>query len=201
LREGNAVGERGDKQDIAEVVQNWALWRDTGDWVKLRGAFHRDGVMTATWYTGTADEFIDRCKAAWERGSRGGHFVGGSTVRLNGDKAIAESKLILYSRNVAEGVEVDITCYGRFFDRFAKDAGRWSILRRNVVYERDRMDPVGPSVAPQLDDTLLRRFPEGYRHMAYVQTKAGLAVDPELPTPRSAALGKLLRDAEDWLAS
>jgi hypothetical protein len=194
------MSERDDKQDIAEIVQNWALWRDGGDWVKLRTAFHRDGVMTATWFTGTADEFIGHCKTAWEKGSRSGHFIGGSAVRLNGDKAIAESRLILHTRGPAEGVEVDVTCYGRFYDRFVRQAGAWSILRRNVVYEKDRMDPVRPGTAPQLDDALLKRFPEGYRHIAYVQTKAGLNVNPDLPTPRSAALEALVRDAEAWLA-
>lgn len=194
------MSERDDKQDIAEVVQNWALWRDGGNWAKLRTAFHRDGVMTATWFTGTADVFIGHCKAAWEKGSRSGHFIGGTVARLNGAKAIAESRLILHTRGPADGVEVDVTCYGRFYDRFVKEAGVWSILRRNVVYEKDRMDPVRPGTAPQLDDTLLKRFPEGYRHIAYVQSKAGLTVNPDLPTPRSAALEKLVAEADAWLA-
>jgi len=194
------MSEREDKQDIAEVVQNWALWRDTGNWEKLRCAFHRDGVMTATWFTGTADEFVERCKASWQRGSRGGHFMGGSSVRLNGDKALAESRLILNSRGVIEDLEVDVTCFGRFVDRFVKGEGRWTILRRNAVYEKDRMDPVRLGVVPQLDASLLARFPEGYRHLAYIQTKAGLPVNPELPTPRSTALEKLMRDADEWLA-
>ncbi len=195
------MSERLDKQDIAEVVQNWALWRDGGDWAKLRTAFHRDGVMTATWFTGPADEFIAHCKAAWEKGSKSGHFIGGTAVRLNADRAIAESRLILHTRGMVDGIEVDVTCYGRFYDRFVRESGAWSILRRNVVYEKDRMDVVKPGTALTLDEALLQRFPEGYRHIAYVQTKAGLTVNPDLPTPRSAALDRLVREAEGWLIS
>ncbi|HEY1297657.1 MAG TPA: nuclear transport factor 2 family protein [Chloroflexota bacterium] len=195
------MGEREDKQDIAEVVQDWALWRDTGDWVKLRRAFHRDGVMTATWFTGTADEFVERCKASWERGSRGGHFMAGSSVRLNDDKALAVSKLILHSRGIIDDVEVDVTCYGRFVDRFVRAEGRWTILRRNAVYEKDRMDPLDKARGSLLlDQAILLRFPEGYRHLAYMQTKAGLPVNPELPTSRSAALERLMCEVDEWLA-
>jgi hypothetical protein len=53
--DGNA---REDKLAIIEVIQNWALWRDGGDWERLRGAFHPEGTMTATWFSGPADEFI-----------------------------------------------------------------------------------------------------------------------------------------------
>jgi hypothetical protein len=195
------MSERDDKHDIAEVVQSWALWRDTGDWAKLRTAFHKDGVMTATWFTGTADEFIARCKAAWDKGSKSGHFIGGTVARLNGTKAIAESRLILHTRGLVDGVEVDVTCFGRFYDRFVKDAGVWSILRRNVVYEKDRIDIVWHGARLKLDEAVLQRFPEGYRHIAYVQTKAGLKVNPDLPTPRSKALDALVREAEAWLGS
>ena len=62
-----------------------------------------------------------------------------------------------------------------------------------------RKQSCGPGTAPQLDDALLKRFPEGYRHIAYVQTKAGLTVNPDLPTPRSGALETLVREAESWL--
>ena len=190
-----------DKLAIAEVVQNWALWRDTGDWVRLRTAFHRDGVMTATWFTGSADDFIAHCKRAWEKGSRSGHSMGGCAIRVAGRKAIAQSRLILMSRTSLAATEVDVTCHGRFFDRFIKDGGTWSILRRNVVYERDRLDPVRPGEPVELDPGLLARFPEGYRHLAYVQTRAGLTVNPDLPTPRSKALERLVSEAEAWLAA
>ena len=187
-----------DKLAIAEVVQNWALWRDFGDWAKLRTAYHPDGIMTTTRSSGPAADFI---AAAAERHGRGGgkHLMGGSSVRVNGAKALAESQLILLSRAKLGEIEVDVTCHGRFYDRFVRHDGSWCILRRNVIYEKDRIDPVKPGVTLQLDAQALARFPEGYRHLAYVQAKGGAQVDPDLPTPRSAALERLYREAEAWL--
>ena len=190
-----------DKLAIAEVVQNWALWRDTGDWDNLRQAFHADGTMTATWFSGTADDFIAGAKAGWNRASRSAHFIGGSAIRVNGPKAIAETRIILQVRDMLDDVEVDVTCYGRFYDRFVKERGTWTILRRGVIYEKDRLDPVSPGAAIRLDEAVLRRFPEGYRHVAYVQTKRGLQVATDRPTPRSPALEQLYREADAWLTA
>jgi hypothetical protein len=189
-----------DKLAIAEVVQNWALWRDFGDWERLRTTYHPEGIMTTTRSSGPASEFI---AAAAQRHGRGlsKHLMGGSSVRVNGAKALAESQLILLSRAKVVEIDVDVTCYGRFYDRFVRHEGSWCILRRNVIYEKDRIDTVRPGVKLELDEQTLARFPEGYRHLAYVQSKGGAQVDPELPTSRGAALERLYREAEAWLAS
>jgi hypothetical protein len=186
-----------EKLAIAEAVQNWAFARDFGDWDRLRAVFHPDGVMTSTRFTGPAEAFI--ANAARNKTSRSTHFMGGTSVRLNASKAIAESRMILMSRSTLDGTEVDVTCYGRFYDRFVKLDGAWRVLRRNAIYERDRLEPVRPGVALKLDEAELARFPEGYRYLAYVQSRNGSAVDLGLPTPRSAALEQLYREGNAWL--
>jgi hypothetical protein len=186
-----------DKLAIAEAVQNWAFARDFGDWERLRAVFHPEGLMTSTRFTGPAEAFI--ANAAKNRTSRSSHFMGGTSVELNGNKAIAESRMILMSRTTLDGTEVDVTCYGRFYDRFVKLDGAWRVLRRNAIYERDRIEPVRPGVALKLDEAELARFPEGYRYLAYVQSRHGAAVDLGLPTPRSAALDQLYREGKAWL--
>ncbi len=188
-----------DKLAIAEVVQNWAFWRDFGNWERLRTTFHPEAVMTTTRASGPAADFIAAAAERRDQGARGTHFIGGSSIRLNGGKAIAESRLILLSRAKLGEIEVDITCYGRFYDRFIKHDGAWCILRRNVIYEKDRIDPLRPGTALQLDEAELARFPEGYRHLAYVQSKGGARVALDLPTPRSPALERLYREGDAWL--
>ena len=188
-----------DKLAIAEVVQNWALWRDFGDWARLRTTYHPEGVMTTTRASGPAEAFITAAAERHGKGARGTHFMGGSSVRVNGGKALAESRLILLSRAMLGDTEVDITCHGRFYDRFVRHEGSWCILRRNVIYEKDRIDAVRPGATLQLDAAVLGRFPEGYRHLAYVQTRSGAQVAPDLPTPRSPALERLYREGEGWL--
>ncbi len=190
-----------DKQAIAEVVQNWALWRDFGDWERLRTTFHPDAIMTTTRSTGPAADFIAAAAGRRDQGARGTHFIGGSSVRLNGDKALAQSRLILLSRAMLGDIEVDVTCYGRFYDRFVRHNGAWCILRRNVIYEKDRIDTVRPGAMLKLDEAELMRFPEGYRHLAYLQSRGGAQVAAALPTPRSPALELLYREAGAWLES
>jgi hypothetical protein len=195
------TAERLDKLAIGEVIQSWALWRDTGNWAGLRSAFHPDGTMTATWFSGSVEDFIAGCQRSWAAGSRSAHFIGGSVIQLKGAKALAETRIILLLRDVLDEIEVDVTCYGRFYDRLVKTGDQWRILTRGVIYEKDRIDPVRPGAVLTLDDAELRRFPEGYRHVAYVQTKRGLRVAPDRPTPRSAELERLYRDAAAWLAA
>jgi len=32
-----------ERERIREVVENWALWRDAGDWERFRTVWHADG--------------------------------------------------------------------------------------------------------------------------------------------------------------
>ncbi|MEA2321162.1 MAG: hypothetical protein QOD81_1012, partial [Solirubrobacteraceae bacterium] len=52
---------------------------------------------------------------------------------------------------------------------------------RQPIYEKDRIDPVDPRESLSLDPTVLERFPEGYRHLAYLQTAIGFDVKRDMP--------------------
>ena len=89
---------REDKLAIIEVVQNWALWRDAGDWERFRTVWHDDGWMTATWFQGPAAEFIKVSKAGFEKGVSILHFLGGSSVDVKGSRAVAQTKMTINQR-------------------------------------------------------------------------------------------------------
>ena len=109
-----------DKNQIVEVVQNWALWRDAGDWERFRTVWHEDGWMTATWFQGPAEKFIEVSRAGFEKGVSILHFLGGTSVDLGGERAIAQTKMTISQRAPVDGVEVDVVCTGRFYDFFEK---------------------------------------------------------------------------------
>lgn len=44
---------------IRDLVDDWVVYRDAGDWDRFRGAWHPNGRMMATWFQGTVDEFIE----------------------------------------------------------------------------------------------------------------------------------------------
>jgi hypothetical protein len=188
-----------EKSAIVEVVQNWALWRDAGDWDRFRTVWHDDGWMTATWFQGPAAEFIKVSKAGFEKGVSILHFLGGSTVDVNRTRAVAQTKMTISQRGTCEGELVDVVCTGRFYDFFEKRAGRWAIVRRQPIYEKDRMDPVDPAVRIKLDPDLLGSIPEGYRHLGYLQSKLGFQVKRDLPQLKGPAVEKLYRQGRAWL--
>ncbi len=188
-----------DRLAIVEVVNNWVLWSDSGDWDRFATVWHDDAWMTATWFQGPATEFQNARRAGFERGVSIIHFLGGTTVELGGERAIAQTKMTINQRASVDGIVADVVCTGRFYDFFAKRAGRWAIVRRQPIYEKDRLDPLEPGRKLDRDPTLLARFPEGYRHLGYLQTKAGFDVRLGLPGLRGAEVAKLYAEGAAWL--
>ena len=141
-----------------------------------------------------------RSKRGFERGVNIIHFLGAITCDVVGSRAIAQSKMTIGQRATVDGVLADVTCTGRFYDFFEKRAGRWAIVRRQPIYEKDRLDPVDPAARLELDPELLARFPEGYRHLGYLQTKAGFDVKLGLPGLRGPEVEKLYAEGKAWLA-
>jgi hypothetical protein len=189
-----------DKLLIVETVQNWALWRDAGDWERFATVWHEDGWMTATWFQGPAAKFIEVSKAGFDKGVSILHFLGGSSVDVNGNRAIAQTKMTISQRGDVDKEAVDVVCTGRFYDFFEKRNGKWGIVRRQPIYEKDRMDPLDPAARLKLDPDLLGSFPEGYRHLAYLQTKLGFRIKQDLPQLKGAAVERLYRHGKAWLA-
>ena len=73
-------------------------------------------------------------------------------------------------------------------------------MRRQPIYEKDRLDVVDPGASLTLDPELLNRFPTGYRHLAYLQTKAGFMVKEGLPGLTGPAVEQLYSEGTQWLA-
>ena len=185
---------------IRRMVERWAVWRDAGDWERFRGVWHDDGLMMATWFQGPAEEFIRVSRAGWDKGVSILHFLGGTAIDLAGARAIAQTKMTISQRAVVEGVPCDIVCTGRFYDFLEKRAGRWGLVLRQPIYEKDRMDPIPQGEAPVLDAAVLAGYPEGYRHLAYAQEKIGYAVKRDMPGLKGPEVEALYRRGAQWLA-
>ena len=117
-----------------------------------------------------------------------------------GDRAIAQTKMTISQRAMVDGVLCDVLCTGRFYDFFEKRDDRWGVVLRQPIYERDRMDPVDPAARLSLDPALLGRFPEGYRHLAYLQTRIGYAVKPDMPGLKGPEVEALYARGARWLS-
>lgn len=189
-----------DRIAVRELVENWALWRDAGDWDRFASVWHDDGVMMATWFQGPAQEFIRVTREGWARGVSILHFLGGSTVELAGDRAIVQTKMTISQRGELDGVLCDVVCTGRFFDFIERRTGRWGMVLRQPIYEKDRIDPVDPGARLELDRTKLDAFPKGYCHLAYLQTQLGYVVKRDMPQLTGAEVERLYARGRSWLA-
>lgn len=189
---------------IRRLVERWAVWRDAGDWERFATCWHPEGVMMATWFQGPYQEFIRVTQEGWGKGVSILHFLGGSAVEIgrgaSGDRAIAQTKMTISQRGPVEGVPCDIVCTGRFYDFVTRHEGEWKLLHRQPIYEKDRIDPLDPSAVLKLDAVRLASFPEGYRHLAYIQTGIGYKVKLDMPMLKGPAVQELYRRGARWLA-
>ncbi|WP_245524801.1 MULTISPECIES: nuclear transport factor 2 family protein [unclassified Bradyrhizobium] len=193
-------GHEADRRRIRDLLENWVVWRDAGHWEQFRQVWHPDGRMMATWFQGSAEEFIRVSQDGWARGVSILHFLGGISIEVAGDRAISQTKMTISQRGDVEGVACDVVCTGRFYDFLEKRNGRWGIVLRQPIYEKDRMDPVSPAAKLELDAALLARFPEGYRHLAYMQTRIGYTVKPDMPGLKGPAVDQLYSRGAAWLS-
>jgi hypothetical protein len=192
--------EWADRLTIRDMVENWVVWRDSGDWERFRDLWHDGGEMNATWMQGGVDAFLRASRAGWDKGVKVWHFLGGSSIDLAGPRAVVQTKFQLVQRAVVHGVECDVTCTGRFYDFLEKRRGTWGFVVRQGIYEKDRIDPVDPAATLALDPAVLARFPEGYRHLAYLQESVGMTVKPDMPGLRGPEVEALYARGQRWLS-
>ena len=189
-----------DRLAIRELVENWVLWRDAGDWERFATVWHEDGVMMATWFQGPAKDFIRVTQEGWARGVSILHFLGGTSIDLVANRAIVQTKMTISQRGNVQDVPCDVVCTGRFYDFVEKRNERWGLVLRQPIYEKDRVDPIDPMARIELDQQALAKFPKGYRHLAYIQTQIGYNVKLDMPQLIGPEVERLYERGRTWLA-
>jgi SnoaL-like protein len=193
-----------DKIAIAELIQAWGVCRDQGKWRELRGTFTPEGHISVSWFRGPFEHFVEQCRASAEAGhSWSRHHLFTPTIKLNGDRAVVETPVIIRVRQAFKSVPVDLTSCSRFLDRVERHDGGWLIAERAAIYERDRLDPVEPS---RDYEQLFKaggaaRFPEEYRYMAFRLAHApGRTLAPVVYRDRGPETADLYARFTAWLA-
>jgi len=193
-----------DKAACAELIQNWGVFRDQGKWKELRGTFTPDGHISVSWFRGPFEQFVERCRAGFGTGhSWSRHHLFAPVIKLAGDRAVAETSVIIRVRQPFDGIAVDLTSCSRFLDRIERRAEGWLIAERTAIYERDRLDPVEPSDAfDELFKTAnTAQYPEQYRYMAFRLAHAeGRSLAPVIFRDGGKETADLYARFSDWLA-
>lgn len=190
-----------DKQACAELIQAWGLARDQGRWADLAATFAPDGEIAVSWFRGPFGKFVDACRESFATGARSKHLIWPSLVHVVDDRAVAETNVAILVRQSIDGVLVDLTSYARFLDRLERRAGRWLIVERTAIYERDRLDQVESSEA---FDTMMRaadvaQFPSAYRYMAFRVLAAGRSLASPIHYDGAPETTELCTRYDAWL--
>jgi hypothetical protein len=194
--------QHADKLACAELIQAWGVYRDQGRWPELRATFTPDGHISVSWFCGPFADFVELCRKSFEAGTAWSrHHLFPANVRLAGDRAVAETSVVIRVRQNFGSVPVDLTSCGRFLDRLERRGGAWLIAERAAIYERDRIDPVEPSRA--FDDLFTAadtaRHPEQYRYMAFRLAHAGRSLAAIIYRDREPETAELTARFFAWL--
>jgi SnoaL-like domain len=189
-----------DRLAIRELVENWSIYRDNREWDRFLEVWHDGGVMMTTWGgQATPEQFVAAATKGFAQGDRMLHSVGGVTAQVQGERGFAMSKLRIMQRGGVEGVSCDVTCIGVNFDFMERRAGRWGLVLRQPVYERDFIVPANPGETVALNPEIMARRPDGYQRLAYLQEGLGYTIKPDMPTEVGPEREALAAAAAAWL--
>lgn len=189
-----------DVTQIRDLIERWAVYRDALLWDKFRTVWHQNGRMKATWTEGSYEDFIRMTDEGVKHGLNILHILGGSAIEVNGSRATSMTKMIILQRADLDGILCDVTSYARHFDLWENIDGRWGLVNRETICDKDRIDPVDTNEKLHLDETILNQFPIEYRHLAYLQTKAGYTVDKDVPRLSGGkTLEALYKRGDAWI--
>ncbi len=147
-----------DRLAIRDLIDNWAIWRDSGDWERFSTVWAKDSWISATWFQGMGEDFIRVAQEGWNRGVSILHFLGGTSIELAGARAWAQTKMTINQRADVHGVECDVICTARFHDLLEKQDGHWRRVVRQPTYENDiwrRSIPRPPSRSIKCAQTII----------------------------------------------
>ena len=57
-----------ERMEVRELIEKWVMYRDSADWENFRDVWTDDGWMMATWFHGSAEDFIKVSIEGFERG-------------------------------------------------------------------------------------------------------------------------------------
>jgi hypothetical protein len=166
-----------DEHQIAQLLYAWAHARDYGDWDALERCFHDGATIHIAWISGLARDYVygSRNAAPHTVEAHSKHLISNPLIKVAGDRALSICHATLHVRRTVAGVAVDLESFMRFFDLLERRDGRWGLVKRTGVYEKDRLASVDPRGFPAdfFNGVDLAQFPPAKKFLSFLQFKAG----------------------------
>lgn len=192
------MNEYTDQFAVSQLIVAERYWRDTKQWDQMRSAYHPDSFVRVAWFQGSGFDFVEASRQSPHQQSLSKHRLSPSRLRLNGDRAIAETDMRIEIRFFSGTCEIDLVVSCRLFNRVRRDEGIWRLASLDVIYEKDSCSPVNPAKQVQVDWEKLLEYRPSYRFLCYYNQHR--FVDPDLPgDDRSELVARLYAEADAWL--
>lgn len=183
-----------DRAAIAALMTGW-LYRDLGEWDKLRGLFHEGATIEITWFDGPAADFVDGSARMGASDLRTKHLIASPVITFNGDRALVETNAMIMAENVA--LELGCTAHNRFLDQVEKRDGVWRIARRRSSYDMSSFSFLAK--VQEIDEKAVRGYPREYAALAYLLERSGFPIVREFPTRGSELEAGIRAEGAAWL--
>ncbi|WP_207844398.1 nuclear transport factor 2 family protein [Williamsia soli] len=173
-----------DSDRIRSLLNKERAARDLGLWDEMAECFGPDSRITASWFEGTGDEFVEASKRRRGAGEPTNfHEIGNIAVTINGNRGLAEAPMTIIARGRFGGLDVDIVSHNRIYARVerSKTSSAWHVVAYEPVYMSEILIPVFPNHTAPSTDSLGPLIDRPYRWLAYMLEQSGVTVDPELP--------------------
>lgn len=181
-----------DRSQITTLMTEF-MYRDLGDWDRLRELFHPDAMVHIMWFNGSGHEFVDTLARGGASAVASKHVIGNPLIHFHGARAVTETDAIIVAENTALGYVC--TSHIRFLDRVEERDGHWRLVERRSVYDVSFLD-----VTPKnFDPVSPRQHPHEYAALARLLTLSGLSIEGIYPTRGSEMERKIRAGNASWL--
>ncbi len=136
---------------IADVIARYCHVIDRRQWHAMDQCFHDDATYRYASIAGGWREFVAVARAIIDPLRISHHQTGNMLIRVDGDRAGAETYFTAYHRIAAgaaadgvfpgTGQDYDVIMAGRYIDRFERRGGDWRIAHRTGVTDWRRDSP------------------------------------------------------------
>lgn len=184
-----------DEASIATLVRGW-MFRDLGQWARLRELFHPEGTIEVTWFEGLFKDFVNASEKMGASNIRTKHVITNPTVTIEKNRAVAETNVLIVGQNMQVGLGCET--HARFYDLLEERDGVWRILHRHCFYDMGAF--TFPAGVVEIDRNIVAHYPVEYASLAYLLEVSGFAVKRIFPTRGSEAERLIRTDSERWLA-
>lgn len=191
-----------DRAAVIDLVQTERAARDLGQWDRMAACFHADSRVSLSWIETDGPAFVEASRAAFAAGVRHLHQMSPTLVRLNGDRALAETGCVILLPGAIGGVAVTVTCQARLFARAERRADRiWRIAALRPHYFRDGIATELPGQALRLDTARLAGYRRSYRFLSYLLEETGKSPRHDLAGDDRPEVAAALEGEESaWLS-